>query len=30
VENRRILLNPEPLAPGTPVAPGRFEQRIES
>jgi nitrite reductase/ring-hydroxylating ferredoxin subunit len=26
VENRRILLNPEPLPPGTPVVPGRFEQ----
>jgi nitrite reductase/ring-hydroxylating ferredoxin subunit/DMSO/TMAO reductase YedYZ heme-binding membrane subunit len=29
VENRRILLNPQPLAPGTPVDPGRFAQRIE-
>jgi nitrite reductase/ring-hydroxylating ferredoxin subunit/DMSO/TMAO reductase YedYZ heme-binding membrane subunit len=25
VENRRILLNPEPLPPGTPVGPARFE-----
>jgi nitrite reductase/ring-hydroxylating ferredoxin subunit/DMSO/TMAO reductase YedYZ heme-binding membrane subunit len=30
VENRRILLNPEPLPPGTPVEPGRFEERIST
>lgn len=29
VENRRILLNPAPLPPGTPVTPGRFEQQVE-
>jgi nitrite reductase/ring-hydroxylating ferredoxin subunit/DMSO/TMAO reductase YedYZ heme-binding membrane subunit len=29
VENRRVLLNPEPLPPGTPVAPSRFERRTD-
>ncbi len=27
VEKRRILLNPKPLSPGTPVEPARFEER---
>jgi phenylpropionate dioxygenase-like ring-hydroxylating dioxygenase large terminal subunit len=29
VVNRRILLNPEPLPPGTPVEPARIEERTD-
>lgn len=29
IEGRRILLNPDPLPPGTPVEPARFEERTD-